>query len=237
MDQPGQLHPAHQVGELTIPCVAGPYTSVNCTLTLVRNSLRKSTTTSGTYKRTPNQDKRFADSVGAIQSIATSSALTDSGLFEVSFRDERYLPFESAGAISQWRIELPHATNNFDFNTISDVVLHLKYTAREGGQALRQKVLDEVVNVSPQKGVRFFSAKHEFPSDWYSFFHPADNLMVLALKVELTRERFPFQFRNRNIAVSRVELFLKLKDDASNPGGELLNVTLTPPAARRPVNP
>ena len=53
------------------------------------------------------------------------------------FRDERYLPFEFAGAVSRWRIELPPETNFFDFDTLSDVVLHLNYTAREGGDVLR----------------------------------------------------------------------------------------------------
>jgi hypothetical protein len=41
-----------------------------------------------------------------MQSIATSSGQADSGLFELNFRDERYLPFEGAGAISRWRLEL-----------------------------------------------------------------------------------------------------------------------------------
>ena len=48
-------------------------------------------------------------------------------------RDERYLPFEGAGEIARWRVELPRDTNAFGFDTISDVVLHLRYTAREGG--------------------------------------------------------------------------------------------------------
>jgi hypothetical protein len=36
-----------------------------------------------------------------MQSIATSHAQNDSGMFELNFRDERYLPFEGAGAISR----------------------------------------------------------------------------------------------------------------------------------------
>jgi hypothetical protein len=52
-------------------------------------------------KRGYGDDPRFRDNVGAIQSITTSSAQNDSGLFELNFRDEWYLPFEGAGAISQ----------------------------------------------------------------------------------------------------------------------------------------
>jgi hypothetical protein len=40
-------------------------------------------------------------------SIAASTA-HDSGVFELNFRDERYLPFEGAGAInSTWTLDLP----------------------------------------------------------------------------------------------------------------------------------
>ena len=51
---------------------------------------------------------------------------SDVGLFEANLRDERYLPFEGAGAISMWRIELPNRTNRFDPATIVDVVLHMR---------------------------------------------------------------------------------------------------------------
>ena len=51
-------------------------------------------------------------------------------------RDERYLPFEGAGAISTWRLDLSKQFRTFDYDTISDVILHLRYTARDGGQAL-----------------------------------------------------------------------------------------------------
>jgi len=34
--------------------------------------------------------------------------------------------------VSSWILELPKETNRFDFDTISDVVLELRYTAREG---------------------------------------------------------------------------------------------------------
>ena len=35
--------------------------------------------------------------------------------------DERFLPFEGAGVISKWRLELPGQYPQFDYSTISDV--------------------------------------------------------------------------------------------------------------------
>ena len=105
---PGQYLRRIKSVSLTIPCVTGPYAGVPCTLTLLRHSVRKSSSSSGNYARdTDNDDSRFVDSFGAIQSIVTSSAQNDSGLFETNLRDDRYLPFEGAGAISGWRIQLP----------------------------------------------------------------------------------------------------------------------------------
>ena len=137
MDYPGHYLRRIKTVGLTIPCVVGPYASINCTLTMLSNSVRRAAGPSSPYTRNEEgDDDRFADNLGAIRSIATSGGQSDSGLFELNFRDERYLPFEGAGAISRWRIELPIETNRFDRNTISDVIIHLRYTAREGGERL-----------------------------------------------------------------------------------------------------
>jgi hypothetical protein len=127
---------------------------VNCTLTLLRNSIRRSSAPGKEYERSGDEDERFHDDVAAIQSIVTSSAQNDSGLFEMNLRDERSLPFEGAGAISRWRIELPSDLNNFDFASISDVVLHLRYAARDGGATLKTAASDSVRTGAARSGPR-----------------------------------------------------------------------------------
>ena len=202
MDYPGHYLRRIKTIALTIPCVVGPYTSINCTLTMLSNSVRRSATSSSPYTRNSiGDDPRFADNLGAIQSITTSHAQGDSGLFELSFRDERYLPFEGAGAISTWRIELPVATNQFGRDAISDVVLHLRYTAREGGAALRGAALQSRI----EGGARLFSLRHEFPTEWHRFLHPeggADQALVL----RRMDERFPFRRPGTAIRINRVTL-------------------------------
>ncbi len=88
-----------------------------------------------------SSDDRFIENNIPVKAIAASSAQNDSGVFELSFRDERYLPFEGAGAISEWMIELSteQELRQFDYSTISDVILHLKYTARESGGQFKKK--------------------------------------------------------------------------------------------------
>lgn len=45
-------------------------------------------------------DNRFRNVFSAVQSIVTSNAQNDNGLFETNMHDDRYLPFEGAGAES-----------------------------------------------------------------------------------------------------------------------------------------
>ena len=46
---------------------------------------------------TIKEDPRIVKRYGATEAIATSTGQNDAGLFELNFRDERYLPFEYAG--------------------------------------------------------------------------------------------------------------------------------------------
>ncbi|KAH7068588.1 hypothetical protein FB567DRAFT_430105, partial [Paraphoma chrysanthemicola] len=122
---------------ITIPCITGPHTVVNCTLSLLKSSIRMSSLPTRGYARREN-DTRFVDAYGQAESVVTSTAQNDSGLFDVADqREDRYLPFEGAGAVSSWRLQMPKTFKQFDHRTISDVILHLKYTAREGGDPLR----------------------------------------------------------------------------------------------------
>ncbi|MCM3872392.1 MAG: neuraminidase-like domain-containing protein, partial [Pyrinomonadaceae bacterium] len=216
-DYPGHYMRRLKSVSLTIPCVVGPYTSINCTLTLLSNKTRISNVTGDQYEeKIEQEDQRFISNFAAMQSIATSHAQNDSGMFELNFRDERYLPFEGAGAISRWRIEMPRDTNAFDFNTLSDVVLHLKYTAREGGATLKNGARDALKKMLADENLqltRLFSFKHEFPTEWYRFLHPIDLATTHTLSLTLTQERFPFMLRGKAITLNAVTLFLKMADD------------------------
>ncbi|OOP55127.1 MAG: hypothetical protein AYP45_16500 [Candidatus Brocadia carolinensis] len=234
LDYPGHYFRRIKSVSLTIPCVTGPYTGVNCTLTLLKSSIRRdSTLLGGTYAR-QEDDPRFNDNMNSIQSIATSSAQNDSGLFELNFRDERYLPFEGAGVISTWRLELSGIWQKddgtlvdfrqFDFNTISDVIFHLKYTARDGGDILKDgardstEAIEEIMELSEEKGLfRMFSAKHEFPGEWHQFLHPKETDDKHTLTLDITQKRFPFMFQSRTIKIKQLELFMKLKEGVEYP--------------------
>ncbi|MBS9405434.1 hypothetical protein KG088_17645 [Halomonas sp. TRM85114] len=219
MDGPGHYFRRIKTVAVSIPCVTGPYASVNCTLTLLKSSIRKTAVVGDQYARIDANDERYSDYFGSLQSIVTSSAQNDSGLFETNLRDERYLPFENSGAISEWQLQLPADPSKeepaqFDYSTVSDVILHVRYTARDGGRLLRNGALahlDELITESQAAGsVRLFSVRHEFPSEWSRFTTQA---VVPNQRFELTLplrdEHYPFWSRGRLETVTRVDILAR----------------------------
>ncbi len=212
MDYPGQYLRRIKSVSLTIPCVTGPYNNVNCKLTLLKSQIRTDPSVGGVgYPEdleAEEGDARFVKQFGATQSIATSHAQNDSGMFELNFRDERYLPFEGAGAVSEWRIELDKDCNHFDFHTISDVVMHLRYTAREGGETLKSGAKENLNNIlgalETTPLVRLISLKHEFPSEW----HKVTSMSSPGVTLEIDRTHFPYLLAGKEIEIEESLLYL-----------------------------
>jgi hypothetical protein len=125
------------------------------------------------YARSGSDDARFSDHFGSLESIVTSSAQNDGGLFETNLHDERYLPFEGSGAVSQWQLTLPADVRTFDYATISDVILHVRYTAREGGAGLRGVAVTELTTAMTESrapgSASLLSVRREFPTEWADF--------------------------------------------------------------------
>ena len=178
-DCPGHYMRRIKTVAVSIPSVVGPYTSVNCTLTLQNSSVRISRPRRAPVPARASQRRRprFVDYFGSIESVVTSGAVSDSGMFETNLRDERFLPFEGAGAISTWTLSLP-AIPSFDYSTITDVILHVRYTARDGGAALAGPATTAPEETPPATGAAgdpapslalLLSLRHDFPTEWYAF--------------------------------------------------------------------
>jgi hypothetical protein len=184
---PGHYRRQIKAVRLTIPCVTGPYTNVSATLTLRGSRLR----------RDPEigRDAILEVPLRRSVSIATSTAQQDAGVFELSFRDERYMPFEKAGAISDWRLSLPRTFKPFDYRTITDVILHVTYTA-EADAGLREVVEDQNDTVigSLRKLLtdnslrRVFSLRSDFSAAFSRLLHSPPDTSV---RFELASQHLP----------------------------------------------
>ncbi|MEU0094821.1 neuraminidase-like domain-containing protein [Kribbella sp. NPDC006257] len=221
LDAPGHYLRRIKNVSVTVPCVAGPYTGVNLTARLLSSTVRvDSRLTDGGYQRKPG-DTRFRDYPGAMDSIVTSTGQDDSGLFETNLRDERFLPFEGAGVVSEWQLSLPDKFRQFDYESITDVVLHLRYTARDGGNALTQPVVNELdkalnswIHAGGGKGLfRLFSARREFADQWSRFLAPAPAATTAAVTFTLSKSRFPSLFRDQRFKLKDPHIVLVLSHE------------------------
>jgi Tc toxin complex TcA C-terminal TcB-binding domain len=232
LDFPGHYMRRIKNVTLTIPCVTGPYTGVHCRLTLLRSMTRidprrdapvhecccppepccsecsDDERLAREYQLCPD-DPRIVRQYGAHEAIATSTAQNDSGLFELNFNDQKYLPFEYMGAVSRWRIELPPENNYFEMRSLTDTIVRLNYTAREGGEPLRRAASAAAQRHLPGDGWCFLDLRHEFPDAWQLFKDCSrDERSKGRLRLRLHRKMFPFVPGAREIWIDRVAILL-----------------------------
>jgi len=219
IDHPGHYMRRIKAVSVSIPAVTGPYNGVSCKLSLISNRFRKLSSLSGGYAYTGIDDLRFVQNLVGIQSIATSTGNNDTGMFEFNFRDERYLPFEGAGAIGSWSLELPTAIRKFDYESISDVILHIKYTARDAGGTLKTaaettitEILDETLDLLSEQSVNLQVA-HSMQSEFADELYELVNNNTCTINIE--KKHMPFiitEYSSRNskgIIIGDVVIFSK----------------------------
>ena len=242
LDYPGHYFRRIKSVSLTLPCVAGPYTTISCTLRLSKNSVRINTDNGDNgYPRNadeqglPADDDRFVENNIPVKAIAASNAQNDSGVFELSFQDERYLPFEGAGAVSEWSLELFNdASPDFgkplrqiDYGTISDAVLHVKYTAREDAGPFKNGAVTHLRDYFSQDGaihsLRMFDLRHEFPTEWHRFLNPTNPANGNVFELEMVPRLFPSRDLNKTLKVNTIWLLARCSDAGS------YKVVMTPP--------
>jgi hypothetical protein len=222
-DFPGHFMRRIRSVAVTIPCVTGPYVNVNATLTLLNSRVRTTSALSPSYAERPD-DPRFAYQQGVVRSVATSHAQEDSGVAREK-SGARFDPFERFGAVSRWRLELPHDTNAFDVDTVTDVIFRVDYTAREGGEVLRAAVRAATLQ-PPRKGVaRLFSMRHEFANTWHRGLRPADPAALeQVFEFNLDTAHFPYLMRARGQNISELTVLLQVDDVVAYQSGSPLQV-------------
>ncbi len=182
MDCPGHYMRRISSVAVTIPCVVGPYTSVSCTVRLLSHAIR-TTPRASSKADYPKQDAsdsgdddRFTVLRVPITATALSTAQGDTGRHEIALTD-RYRPFEGAGVVSTWRFELPAKFRAFDYRSIADVVMQVRYTSLDGGDRLRElaegAVMDYVARQEADAGQEeglfmFFDLRADFASEWFA---------------------------------------------------------------------
>jgi Tc toxin complex TcA C-terminal TcB-binding domain len=224
-DCPGHYMRRLDMVSVSVPCTVGSNTSVNLTMTLQHSSIRTSSLAGRDYKQgAPGTDNRFTDYYGSIQSIVTSGAVADSGMFDPAARDDRFRPFEGAGAVSTWTLALP-VIPSFDYASITDVILHVRYTARDGGAALAAPATKAVTATLSDAQARplsmLLSLRHDFPTEWYAF----ASGQAAKFTTVLPRSYFPYVTQGATLDNFQLTLYSGSPDQAT---GQPAQVTQQP---------
>ena len=242
LDYPGHYFRRIKSVSLTLPCVAGPHTTISCTLRLLKNSIRINTAVGDNgYPRNtddaglPADDARFVENNVPVKSIAASSGQDDSGVFEIGSRD-RYLPFEGAGVASEWSIELfTDAVNpdfgrplrQFDYSSITSPMLRLKYTAREDAGVFKNGAIKHLREYFSQDAAMpshlMLDLRRDFGAQWARFLKPTNPASGNVFELELAAHLFPMRDAGKTLKINTIYLLARCTDIV------IYGVTLTLP--------
>jgi hypothetical protein len=236
-DFPGHYFRRIKTVKLTILGGFASHANVNCTVTLLANRLRTVGNASGSYPQSEDDsDPRFLLNLAPIASIATSRPTGDPGVFELKLDDDRYLPFEGAGAISTWRLELRQADNAVDLSAVNDVVLSMSYTARSGGAPL-----EAVARASREKGLsrggleppprKQISLRRDAPELWKKLVDAPAGQEVQS-ELRLDADRFSGRYRGHVLRLERMFAYVHPRADL---GLDALRLRIQPPKGSETV--
>ena len=195
-DFPG--HYCRKIKSLTvsIPAVVGPYQSIKAILTQLSNHVIQRPDVSavnfllgGDSSKLPGPDI-LRSNWRINQRVALSRGSDDSGMFQLNFDDNRYLPFEGTGAVSTWRLSIPRQTNRINFDAISDVLVTLRYTAFDGGGLFRQQVTS-LPALAPFYGSKLLIFNQQYSQQWFLFLRDHSTPAAQTLRFELPESLIP----------------------------------------------
>ncbi len=210
LSYPGHYRRRIKSVRLTIPCIVGPYTNAGATLRLQTSTIRMNPTSQPTVVAPRHE-----------VSIAASSAQNDAGVFELSFRDERYVPFEGNGAVSSWLLTLPKSFRVFDYESISDVVLRISYTALSDDN-LRAMVEGQLADVTRSVATQLagmdlqsvVSLRHDLPD---VFARLARTPAGTNLPFTIDAQRLPWFLNKRGTTLTSLHVILRTESRTQLP--------------------
>jgi hypothetical protein len=230
MDFPGHFFRRIKSVGLTIPCIAGPYTSVSSQLTLNKSYVRiRDENGEDLFDFTnPTPIHKLGNS--SVKATATSNGQGDKGVFEFNFSDERYLPYEGGGVISEWNLELPTEARQFDYNSISDIILTIRYTARNATNAAFKTAVNTKIKEAIEASIdllnnngglfRLLSMKNDFPDVFFQM--KSDNRTgTVTRDLNINKSFFPYFTNNYQLLFKNCRFFKKDGSEISFP----INVT------------
>lgn len=209
-DFPG--HYKRQIKTISLAFDIGEGQSVNATLTQLSNKLVMDTDIKA-VKHLIDPANEATTNVRANwranQQVALSHVdqyTENNGMFQLNFGDERYLPFEGTGAVSNWRLELNGMKGSYNPADLLDVTIKLRYTAKQGGSRFANEVKGVL---KPYHATSFFDLAYNFPDQWEALV-TGD---VDEVEIDFTRSMFPNMMSSQIIG-----LFMRYEYEGGSSG-------------------
>lgn len=123
----------------------------------------------------------------------------------------------------------------FDYSTITDAVLHIKYTAREDAGALKNSAIDHLRNYFSEDGTTrswlALDLRRDFGDAWSQFLHPVNPAAGNMFEFTMSADLFPQRDSDKVVKVNKIHLLARF---ASAKSKETYVATLTPPLPAPP---
>ena len=222
LDYPSHYRRRIKSISVSVLCEADEFTNLNCSLTLHSSEVRTSNLVGPGYAKDGDEDTRFIAQPGTGETIATSHGEYDNGLFSLKFDDDRFLPFEGAGAVGSWDISMPREHNQFDYSTLTDVILHVSYVAQDGGGQLGTAAKVHLDDILSGRGMLLVGLKYCFPTAWENFLNPMPPGSDQIFSCVITKEHYPFLVRSREIELTAVGLVV----EGNHSGNYIARITI-----------
>lgn len=230
-DFPGHYSRKIKTVSISVPAIIGPYQNINASLTQLSNQVVLKSDAQGlvavNYLLGGDVSKIPDSSVlrsnwWINQQVALSRGVNDNGMFELNFDDNRFLPFEGTGAVSIWKLSMPLATNRINFDSISDVVVQLKYTAKDGGDKFRKDVM-ALTPFKSYSGVGYLNIHQTYPQSWFNFMKDHTNPLSQSLNFALVN------FVQPNIKKAKlIGFYIKLDATVAIQGANYVTFNVAP---------
>ncbi len=158
------------------------------------------------------------------ESISFTSTNNATGLFELYPENELLLPFEGMGVDASWELQVPKPANQFNYDTLSDVIFTIEYTALNSFDYREQVVQQLDRSVSAELAL---SVNNDFPDSWYHLLNTnsaSDSAQQeVILDLEILENYFPHNLEN--ITIDHVSIyFVRDKSLGTNPGENEINL-------------
>ncbi|QXI16725.1 Tc toxin subunit A-related protein [Pseudomonas hamedanensis] len=157
-DYPGHFCRQISAVEIDLPVLTGPFEDVRATLLQISSmTATRPTTQSVQYLHDPSgvAPLDVLINLRSAQQIALSKGIADDGMTHIKPDEGLLNPFENTGVISRWRLTFPWPKKQPQagmLQSLPDIIMRIRYTARAGELTFEQKVTD-LVNQAETPGL------------------------------------------------------------------------------------